>query len=121
MADNEILDDERPPVRRGSYETRRYKPLWVILPLLLLGVVWRVMHWPGQAIILLSALSLLAAHGLAMLTQFRRNDWFFNLGVLLFVLAEIVYVWNYFGPNGHELALYITVPVFVLLTIWYRK
>ena len=117
--DNETLDNvgEKEESRYGE---KRFRPLFVIFPFLFLASAFKLLHWPGQALLLVISLALVAAHATAMLLFLKKNEVFTNIGAASAVCGIIYYITNEYSVVAWQMAA-ITAGISLLgFYFWMR-
>src|SRR5688572_11873777 len=92
--------DQPEEEKESSYLDKRFRPLFVIFPFLLLASIFKIMHWPGKSFMLAVTICLITAHAISMLFFFRKNEMFTNIGAACLVGAANYYVMNEFAPQS---------------------
>ncbi|HCA83037.1 MAG TPA: hypothetical protein DEP18_04560 [Flavobacteriales bacterium] len=99
---SEILDEPIDAPRESSYPRKRYAPVFVFGPVLLLGLFLKTMHWPGGAFIFFIGLSMMLGHALAILIHFQKNTFITNVGS---ILLSFVVIYKYIYPFHYQTCL----------------
>lgn len=111
MSDNDLLDAVE--VER-TYKFREW-PLRLWFVMLVIGIVFRVMHWPGASILIIVSAAGLSAWSMTDIIFLKRSRRIITILSFLGIFWFIFLLWGAYYNGGHpynNMAVYITVVVF---------
>jgi hypothetical protein len=96
---SDILDENLIP---KDYEFKfKTWPLFIWMPILIIGILFRVMHWPGSAALILGSSSVITVYSITSLTRLKGVNIFNNLLTGLCGIWIVVLLLGALLNNGH--------------------
>jgi hypothetical protein len=85
----DIIDDFRNPNEIRKNDIFFNTLLWIFVTGLIIGIIFKILHWPGADIMIFGSVYMLSGFLIALLIR-RKNKWLFK--GFLFALIVLVHV-----------------------------
>jgi hypothetical protein len=117
---SDLLDEPMDNPKESGYHKKKYAPILVIGPLLIIALFFKTMHWPGGNVIYFGGLSALIGHAMAILYHFQKNDFITNVGAILLPAVVVWRFMNTMNPDAWPTMGGVALVSF-LACVWYFR
>jgi hypothetical protein len=118
---SDIIDAPEEEKKPSEYAEKRFTPIIIITPVLIIGLAMKHFHLPYHDWLMLIGLGGFAGHAVAIGLNLQRNEAIVNIGVLALSCGVTYHVYKHYSQSGGFIALGAGILSVVLCWMYFKK